>query len=196
MVLANLGLPFLCYPEASNELKGLALVLSVLVSTLIYFGVENPVRRSIYIGKVKTEIFCLGLLIVGVLSGVLVSKFDGLPNRNFGYASHTKAFKHDGDWRFYEGAPTVNYATWNIRTETPGHFPRVIFAGDSHTEQSYLRAQKLAQSARVSVGFVTSGGCLILSPVEKGYKEEACRKASESFYELIKDERVKTIVIS
>ena len=172
---------FICYPEASNELKGLVLVLSVLVSTLIYFGVENPVRRSIYIAKVKTEVVCLGLLIVGVLAGVLVSKFDGFPNRNFGFAGQTQLITHEGDWDFYNDAPTIPYGSWKLRTQTPYQFPSIVFAGDSHAEQYYLRAQKLGEAANVSVGFITSSGCLIASPVEKGFQEEACRQASPSF---------------
>lgn len=187
---------FICYPEASNELKGLALVLSVLVSTLIYFGVENPVRRSIYIGKVKTEVVCLGLLIVGVLAGVLVSKFDGFPNRNFGFAGQTKLITYEGDWDFYNDAPTIPYGSWKLRTQTPNQFPSIVFAGDSHAEQYYLRAQKLGEAANVSVGFITSSGCLIASPVEKGFQEESCRQASPSFFDLIKDTRVKVLVIT
>ncbi len=187
---------FICYPEASNALKALILVLSVVVSTLIYVGVENPVRRSIRIGHVKTEIVCLGLLVAGVLAGVLVSKFDGFPNRSFGFASHTQMFKHEGDWSFYHEAPSISYGAWKIRTPTPDRFPTIIFAGDSHAEQYYLRAKSLSEKANVSTGFVTNGGCLILSPVEKGFQEEQCRKASDSFFELLKDARVKTVVMS
>ena len=187
---------FICYPEASNALKALILVLSVVVSTLIYVGVENPVRRSIRIGHIKTEIVCLGLLVAGVLAGVLVSKFDGFPNRSFGFVSHTQMFKHEGDWSFYHEAPSISYGAWKIRTQTPDRFPRIIFAGDSHAEQYYLRAKKLSEKANVSVGFVTNGGCLILSPVKKGYQEEVCRKASDSFLELLKDTQVKSVVIS
>lgn len=167
---------FICYPEASNALKALILVLSVVVSTLIYVGVENPVRRSIRIGHVKTEIVCLGLLVAGVLAGVLVSKFDGFPNRSFGFASHTQMFKHEGDWSFYHEAPSISYGAWKIRTPTPDRFPTIIFAGDSHAEQYYLRAKKLSEKANVSVGFVTNGGCLILSPVKRAIKKKLVEK--------------------
>lgn len=189
---------FICYPEASNELKGLALVVSVLVSTLIYFGVENPVRRSIYIGKVKTEIVCLGLLIVGVLAGVLVSKFDGFPGRSFGLESHGLVFKPKNDWEFYYKSPFIEYKSWQIHTQTPEVFPTIVFAGDSHAEQYYLRANQLSEKRNVSMGFVTEGGCFVLFPVEEKNKteEEACRRASTAFYDLLKDSRVKTLVIS
>ena len=190
---------FICYPEASNELKALILVLSVLVSTLIYVGVENPVRRSIRIGRLKTEIVCLGLLVAGVLAGVLVSKFNGLPERNFGYALHTKGFHHAGDWKFYKDAPFITFGPSQIRTWTPSLFPTIIFAGDSHAEQYFLRAQKIGGKLQTSVGFITYGSCLVLSPTKNREKEKddkACRNVSKSFYDLLRDPRVKSVVIS
>ena len=186
---------FICYPAASDVWKIAILVLSVVVSALIYVGVENPVRRSVKIGKVKTEVVCLGLLTFAVLAGVLVSRFNGLPDRTFGYQANAQVFKYEGDWRFYHKAPTIPYGPWKIRTQTPKEFPTILFAGDSHVEQYYLRAQKLGKEKGVSVGFVTNGGCLILAPVKNGYKEKICRRASASFYELAKDSRIKTIVI-
>ena len=186
---------FICYPAASDVWKIAILVLSVVVSALIYVGVENPVRRSVKIGKVKTEVVCLGLLTFAVLAGVLVSRFNGLPDRTFGYQANAQVFKYDGDWGFYHKAPTIPYGTWKIRTPTPKEFPAVLFAGDSHVEQYYLRAKKLGKEKGISVGFVTNGGCLILAPVKKGFQEDRCRRASTAFFELLEDNRVKTIVI-
>lgn len=189
---------FICYPEASNELKGLALVLSVLVSTLIYVCVENPVRRSFYIGKVKTEIFCLGLLIAGVLIGFVVNKCDGFPSRGFGLESQGLMFKPMDDWNFYDNSPFIEYGAWKINTQTPSFFPSVIFVGDSHAEQYYLRANKLGKINNTSIGFMTKGGCFVLFPGKERVKkeEEACRQASQAFYDLLTDDRVKTLVIS
>ena len=186
---------FMCYPAASDAWKIAILAISVVVSALIYVGVENPVRRSVKIGKIKTEVICLCLLTLAVLAGVLVSRFNGLPDRNFGYMANAPVFKYDGDWNFYYMAPTIAYGSWQIHTETPNEFPTILFAGDSHIEQYYLRAQKLGKEQGVSVGFVTNGGCLILSPVKNCYEETICRRASTSFYELATDSRIKTIVI-
>lgn len=186
---------FICYPAASDVWKIAILVLSVVVSALIYVGVENPVRRSVKIGKIKTEVVCLSLLTLAVLAGVLVSRFNGLPYRTFGYQANAQVFKYEGDWGFYHKAPTIPYGTWKIRTPTPKEFPAVLFAGDSHVEQYYLRAKKLGKEKGISVGFVTNGGCLILAPVKKGFQEDRCRRASTAFFELLEDNRVKTIVI-
>ena len=186
---------FICYPAASDVWKIAILVLSVVVSALIYVCVENPVRRSVKIGKVKTEVVCLSLLTFAVLAGVLVSRFNGLPDRSFAYIANTPIFKYDGDWDFYYKAPVIPYGDWKIHTETPKEFPSFLFAGDSHVEQYYLRAQRLGKDQGVSVGFVTHGGCLISSPVKNGFEENICHRASALFFELAKDRRVKTIVI-
>ncbi len=186
---------FICYPEATNEWKAIMLMSSVLVSSLIYLVVENPIRRSIKIGGVKTEIACLWLLVAVVLVGVGVRKFDGFPEREFGYVANPQKIRDPGDWRFYVDEPSIGYGEWKIRTRTPDQFPTVIFAGDSHVEQYYLRAQKLGGISKKSVGFISNGGCFILSPVKGGYQEEVCRRASRSFYELLKDVRIKTLVI-
>ena len=186
---------FICYPEATSEWKAIMLILSVMVSSLIYLGVETPVRRSIKIGGIKTEALCLGILVIVIFVGVGVRKFDGFPERNFGYAVYAKDFHRSGDWSFYEDAPSITYDEWKIRTQTPNQFPTVIFVGDSHAEQYYLRAQKLGEISNKSVGFITNGGCFISSPQKNGYQEDRCRRASRSFYNLLKDSRVKTLVI-
>ena len=187
---------FICYPSASDVWKIAILVLSVTVSALIYVGIENPVRRSVKIGKVKTEVICLSLMAVAVLAGVLVSRFNGLPDRSFGYLKQAQNFKYDGDWDFYLKSPTMPYGDWWIHTQTINQFPTIIFAGDSHAEQYYLRAQKLGINADVSVGFFTFGGCLIVSPVKGGYQEEVCRRASTAFFDLLENKPVNVLVLS
>lgn len=179
---------FICKPDASVALTIAALILSFALATVVYFFVENPVRRSKDIGKLSVSALLLIGLILSVILGQFLRKTDGLPDRDIDLVKEVNFVRAVGEWEHFDHAPKIDYEGINISTPNNTVFPSIIFAGDSHVVQYYLRAKYLSNQTGHSVGFIGRTGCFILSQV-------GCSKESELITKLISDKRVKALVI-
>ena len=179
---------FICVPNASSVWTIVALTLSFVLATAVYFFVENPVRRSKNICKISTSAMLLIGLVLAVIFGQTLRRMDGFPNRNTLLGHTVESIRAVGEWDAFNKAQKINYEGIEIASPDRSNFPSIIFVGDSHIAQYYLRAQYLSDQTGQSFGFIGKTGCFILSSV-------GCAKESKAISKLILDSRVKVIVI-
>lgn len=178
---------FICIPNASDTLSMTALAMSFVIAAIVYFYVENPLRRSKNVWRFKTTTVLLSALALAVAFGVTVRKADTIHTR-LNFSEEAKAIRSEGEWDAFYRANKIKYRGIEISTPNTEVFPSVIFAGDSHLVQYYLRAQRLSVETGKNVGFIGKTGCFILSPI-------GCKNESDALRALVEDHRVKAVVI-
>lgn len=194
--------PFLSYLYISNPQHPvswtlLALLASLLVSIAVYFAVELPIRRC----QIKPRAAVSLLLLIGLCLvftfGQYVKKQEGLPHRPLpeGWQKLAEA-RPSIDFKEYKKAGKITYEGIDLRVTNKNSFPSIIFAGDSHAEQYYSRAYVMSQQYGVTVGFITTPGCFILSSTTPYRDDEDCIKNRRAFWKLIEDGKVQKIVIA
>lgn len=165
----------------------LALGLSFFVSVLVYYFVENPIRR---IDK-KYNRLCVTLLMLGLgaafIAGKVIREEGGIPDREI-----AQVMSHTDDWSWGEGL-TRSKLNDNLKVLKVQEVPEIIFLGDSHAQQYQSRAAKLAKESGKNVGFMTDGGCLI--SIGKNKNGKACWNAKQELNEIFKKPDVKILVI-
>ena len=182
---------FICIPNASASWMIGALALSFVLATLVYYCVENPVRISKGWGKLSTTLLLLIGLILAFGVGQLIRDGDGFPNRPI--SKQYPELSRIRDSMFNSSSlPTISYNNSKLYVTDTKTFPSILFTGDSHIEHYYLRIKHLAKQHNTSVGMLVRGGCLILNSKSS---DAVCRKDAENLYKLLKDPRIKTIVI-
>ena len=182
---------FICIPNASVSWMIGALVLSFVLATLVYYFVENPVRISKGWGKLSTTLLLLIGLILAFGTGQLIRDGDGFPNRPISKQYPELSRIRDG--MFNRGSlPSISYNQTKLYVTNTESFPSILYAGDSHVEQYYLRLKLLSKQHNTNVGMLTHGACFILNT---NTTNEDCKVAAQNFYKLLKDPRIKTVVI-
>ena len=182
---------FICIPEASAGWMIGALALSFVLATLVYYFVENPVRISKGWGKLSTTMLLLLGLILAFGMGQLIRDGDGFPNRPISKQYPELAHIRDGMFN-RDSLPTISYNETKLYVTNIEAFPSILYAGDSHVEQYHLRLKRLGKQHDTSVGMLTRGGCFILNTKSSN---EDCKLAAQTFYKLLEDSRIKTVVI-
>ena len=183
----------ICLPSPAYQFTLLAIALSFILATLVYYYVENPIRRSAFnlsIGAFKVPVAAMLLiaLIFPSSFGYMLRKTEGLPDRSINREFPELLQIRKGiNW---SREPYISKDNIKIYGLSSG-FPEILFVGDSHAQQYYLRMKKLSESTGYSAGMLHSSGCFFLSPGEKGQ----CEKESEYFYKLLSDNKIKKIVL-
>ena len=178
---------FICEPHAPKFVIGLALALSFVLATIVYFQVEQPMRRSRRGGH--TIVIGLLILLIGCfVGGRALVRHHGYEHRDNSFMT-AKNVRTVGEWTPFSKAPSFKYEGVRVATPKPKEFPSIFFAGDSHNAQYYARAEALSLKSGKNVGFIGQTGCVILSPDGK------CKPSATAIYRLIEDPRVKTLVI-
>lgn len=183
----------ICLPSPAYQFTLLAIALSFILATLVYYYVENPIRRSTFklsIGKFRVPVAVL-LLIALILPssfGYILRKTEGLPSRsiNHEFPELTK-IREDINW---SKLPQIKVETVDVYGIDSG-IPEIIFAGDSHANQYYYRMAFLSKKFSKPAAMIHTSGCF---PLYQGGKEK-CQKASKAFYTLIENPQVKKVVI-
>ena len=183
----------ICLPSPAYQFTLLAIALSFILATVVYYYVENPIRRSTFklsIGKFRVPVAVL-LLIALILPssfGYILRKTEGLPSRsiNHEFPELTK-IREDINW---SKLPQIKVETVDLYGIDSG-IPEIIFAGDSHANQYYYRMAFLSKKFSKPAAMIHTSGCF---PLYQGGKEK-CQKASKAFYTLIKNPQVKKVVI-
>lgn len=184
---------FISAPSSSPIYTIVALLLSVLVATLVYFFVEIPARRSNALGKVPT----VGLLVVGLIlaftGGQAIRQVHGFPSRSF-IPEEVQNVRAVGAWKFFNEGEQLPYMGINVSlTQSSETLPSVLFAGDSHVAQYFSRAKVLTEKMGRNAGFIAEGGCFIIGP--DANSSDVCRDKSQAFYKLLSDARTKIVVV-
>lgn len=187
----------ICLPNPEYYFTLGAIALSSVLAILIYYFVENPIRRTNFclcfdIGllriKLPTVILLIFCLILEGGCGYVLRKTEGLPNRSVNYEFPELVDIRKGvDW---SKEPFVVINDVKIYGLSSG-LPDIIFVGDSHAVQYYYRMKNLSRKYGHSAGMLQSSGCFMLT----GMNNNECRKGSEIFYQLLKNKQVKKVVL-
>lgn len=192
--------PLLCYfkiiyGDESIDGKWLVLALSFVVSTIIYFILEVPVRRSN--GRYSIPIMIVLLLFVvsipyGVRSGVLPPVWME--------SAEVQYTKQEHLWS--KGAyPTMKINDAEVSVSGASPIPNILIVGDSHAEMYFNRAIKLAKNNNVNVALLGVGGCFVSSGLINNVDDQEkisydCLKAKRKFERLIASDEIKIMIIS
>lgn len=177
---------FIYYPHPSAGVMTGALALSFLIASLVYFCVENPLRRSGNPGAVSTALLAALVLAFGMGQAIQVAQ--GFPKRSH-LDQPVLAVRAVSEWAPYEAAPELRMEGITLRTATPGDFPAVLFFGDSHCAEYYLRAERLGAQYGVPTAMFAQAGKFLFSRSDWPKEFRALSK-------LIADPRLKTLVIA
>lgn len=184
---------YICLPSPAYQYTLLAIALSFVLATVVYYYVENPIRRSTFklsIGKFKVPVAVL-LLIALILPssfGYVLRKTEGLPNRSINHEfPELTRIREVIDW---SKQPKISIENVDVYGIVSG-MPEIVFAGDSHANQYYYRMEVLSKKFAKPAAMIHTSGCFILY---QGGKEK-CQKAAKAFYTLIENPKVKKVVI-
>lgn len=179
---------FICVSDITVSDKIFALLLSFLISTVVYYYIENPVRQRKEIFKIPVSIILLVILISFVGVGKFIEKKEGFPERVY-LAKELSEVRKFGEWQAHDSAERISYASTTIPvTLKSGGDPEIIFAGDSHVAQYFMRAQKLSKKSGRQVGFIASW-------TEDVFDVSKKTPLSKAFYLTLENKNIKTIVI-
>lgn len=168
----------------------LALLVAFIWASLVYYYVENPMRLSKRIWKVPTSIVLLAILVLVASVGMMLRETKGLPERGINQEfSQIRDVRKGVDW---SREPYITIGLSKIYGQNIGQLPEVLFVGDSHTVPYYYRMNLLSQKTGRTAGLLQGSGCFVLS---EG-KGDVCSNAFKTFYALLKDPRIKTVVLA
>lgn len=183
----------ICLPSPSYQYTVLAIALSFVLATVVYYYVENPIRRStlnlsLWQFKVPVAILLLIALILPASFGYVLRKTEGLPNRaiNHEFPELTR-IREDVNWSKQPRIKIENIDVYGLNSG----MPEIIFAGDSHANQYYYRMTTLSQKFSKYAGMIHSSGCFVLYTGGK----DKCQKAAKALYKLLDKPQVKRVVI-
>lgn len=184
---------FICLPETdiSASYKLATLFLSFLLSTLVYKYIENPIRRLKSIKGLNVSLLLMLLLSFMIGGGLLLSKFEGLPQRSFvqnhleiNQIAKARVFH---EWTAYDNLQKINVKGVEFGVTSISESPSIVFLGDSHMAQYQLRINYLANKTN------TTAASLALRSIWRPDRYKLIRPALSS---IIADPRVKVIVIA
>lgn len=147
---------FICLPESGISItyKLLALLISFLLATLIYKYVENPLRRMKSFRDINLSLLLMTLLACLIAGGFSLSKYNGLPSRNF-VQNHLEMYQiaearvfHE--WTAYDKLARIRINGVKVGVTSKSSYPKIVFLGDSHMAQYQLRINRLASSTNVT----------------------------------------------
>ncbi len=185
---------FICIPDPSFKSILLALIISFIIASLVYFFVENPIRRS-KLNSTTISLLLLIALAAVYVCGKQIRAQDGLPNRNFSGA--LSEVKDALDWIPELSLPTLgNSSLSQLKVMDAADFPPLVFAGDSHTEQYYFRSMRLSKNWKINTGYLMKGGMFFFDPRLSDSTSKSKIKFTEDFFNLIDQKELKTLVIA
>jgi acyltransferase protein len=177
---------FIAVPDATPSVLIAALALSFVIAALVYFYVENPIRRCRNSGK--AVLLLLAGLVLMLALGETIRQTDGFPQRPLKFEDKVISVRAENEWDGFEKAPRFKYEGVDIATPNPNAFPSLIFIGDSHMAQYYLRAQRLSEREHVNFGMIAKAGWFLFNDQRMGDYARAVKA-------IVADKRVHTLVI-
>ncbi len=183
-------------PNLSNIGLVCLLVLSAVVSVVVYRYVETPARLvSVDKSKKYTAIFAVGMLCV-FCGGETLRLLKGIPVR---CESVIEFANGDRDWSYPHNLIKNRYNGVAVNATINGT-PEILVIGDSHAEQYADRIQAVSKEKCVPVIFVTCGGCpltLNLANLKGERVDDECRGLfKNALTQLIKDRNIRTVVVA
>ncbi len=181
---------YICYPVAPQWMTCVALALSFVLATLVYYFVEEPARRTKRWANAVVKVLLL-FLIVEVGIGQAFRNTGGFPNRSSPFFENFDVIQkiRNGWGEAYGRAGRIDFDGVRIATPTPKEFPSIVLVGDSHVEQYFDRAEVLSEKTGKSFGMLNTTLCVTFS-------RNGCKKEAKALYGLMQDKRVKVVVLA
>ena len=174
-------------PQAPQWYFLIALALAFPLSILVYFFIENPIRRS---KSRASVVLLLGALVACFAMGQVIKKEDGLPSRPI-----AEVLSFSDDFNYEMVTEPSHLLGVPVRVTDKNQFPEILFVGDSHIQQYASRIVDLAGQTQKSAAFLTNGGCLISNASHWEGNREDCLTKPKQLEVLLQDPRIKTVVI-
>lgn len=183
----------ICIPKPSTYLMLLALSISFVLAVCAFYFIENPFRRSRKIFGINTAVILIVCLACSFVLGKIVDKKNFIQPRNsFQMSEEIRKVREISEWDGVSKAKTIHYEGVDIALANPfdKSFPSILFIGDSHMAQYFMRVALLSKKEGIQAGFITrpATGDFILSGMN--YPAEA-----RAIFSLIQDKRIKKIVL-
>lgn len=186
--------PFLSYlaitlPDSDWTANATALAASCVTAMLVYFLVENPVRRLKPVSwRLDAVLLFLLVVVWGLGQGLRLTH--GLPERPVPVTVLDGIREH---WPGRDGFRAVNLEGVKVYVSHTSDYPKIIFVGDSHMEQYIPRVKKVAKERNISIGILTAPGC---NAMPRGLEHKGPCKNVQKFYDsLIYSSKIKRVVI-
>lgn len=184
---------YISVPNVSYVYKLCVLLISFVISAVIYVCIEQPARRTDYklLRIAPVTWYSLGLVLVATL-GFVISIAGGLPAREFNvkYSS----MNNIREWVDFRGEKVVPGLDVPIFVSKTAEIPEVLLIGDSHAEQYWPRFKFLGSKYGVNVGILATPGCFFLDVDSE--EDQYCKKTSQAFYSVLSSDKVKKVVFS
>lgn len=186
--------PFLSYlaitlPASGWIANAAALIASSVTAMIVYFLIENPVRRLKPISwRLDAVLLLLLVLVWGLGQGIRLTH--GLPERPVP-VKMLNGIREDWIWR--RGLKQVVIDGVKVYVLHAADEPKVLFLGDSHMEQYVPRVKKIANERDIPIGIVTAGGCNALP--REGETDERRNNVQSVYDKLIYSENIERVVI-
>ena len=184
-------------PAHDAWVDGLALAVSFTIAVLVYRYVETPFRTLQF---PHTKRRAVTFLIAGLMAvtgvGHVIRHGDGLPERSSVLFQKvmTQIEAVRGDWVDEEMFFKVNVEGATLQMTRKEKFPDILFVGDSHLQQYFLRIAKLAEERNLTIGILAYGGCWIVPGAES--KKEICLRKTRDFELLLKNPKIRHVVLA
>lgn len=196
-----LSFTYIAIANPSDVLKLFVLITAFVISSFLYITFEQPVRRSnfqiSYFGVCSLTCICsLAVCIISVsvfyLNGIQARSFNTEFSSLYGSIREDRADYKWTKFRTEEG----NSSYLKIHGNT---FPEILFIGDSHMYAYQQKILALSDKFNTSIAFLTYGGCYVPSGYKAGgtrREKSVCKSLSEELYRLLKEGKIKKLVIS
>lgn len=167
------------------------LIVSFVLATAVYFGVENPIRRMKTQRRWTVPVVLLCGLLLCVAGGQVIKHKRGLPERPMAVALKQVIDYTDENAVLYP----LEVNGVKLETTIPGVVPEILFVGDSHQEQNKPRVKYLSEKTGKAAGFMVGPACLAAPEV---YSEErpVCEALSRGYVKLLDNPRIHTMVFA
>lgn len=184
---------------------GLIFAASVLVATLSWLFIENPVRqKKIFRSQLSAYALLIvaGALLVGTV--IFIGSNNGFPQR-YQDDPIISQLKPDAGWDYKNCTIYPNQSTAEDTSITYCHFPRkfridgiantVIF-GDSHARALFPAFEKIAEQNKIKILAVGVPGCRPYGGPSNIASKEICDKVTDNIVNaILKNSRIKNVVL-
>ena len=187
-------------PLPSREVRAGVVVLSMILATLTYLGIERPLRARRSIRSLAVGLL-LSMLVLFV-SGYAVFASRGAPFRAAAAAAEPFIATAVRSPRSLACVDIVNAATrpdgWYCHLGADGALPSTVVVGDSHASALLPAFEAIARDRGEGILFVSASGCpplLGMAPRRHGRDIESCRMLNERVFELVKQQRPEQVFL-
>ena len=184
----------LIVPTSPEWVTVCMLALSFVVATIVYFCVENPMRRMKTKSKKTIPIILLCGLVVCIVCGQTVKHKRGVKDRPIA-VSLAKIMDTDVNMstRLY---PMVLDGV-KLETTIKDVDPEILFLGDSHMGQNAPRIMDLSKKTGKSAGMIQGPACMAAPGIYAGLPDrQACEDLSRGYVKLLDNPKIHTVVFA